>query len=246
MTLLEFRNFIYTHVLMTSTQGSLGNTNLSPARTGDDELNDLIHFEHIRLFTQIVASGDRYFHKSGLVSETLGGKVYDLPLDCYRTLRIERVAGGSGIAVPYTMTAIGGTPVEIDAYRYQPAASQSDPASEAYYQHGQKHFELANASPSAVANAFKVYYISRPARMTADGHVPFQSPAATAPGTAYDNLEEWHDLIAWGALENVAMKVGDLDASRISAKVAQRYAELRMFLGRPAKQRPRMMNYTGG
>lgn len=242
MTLEGFRNFVFTFMLQTSTGGTLGNPGLS--RTGNDEVDDFIHMAHLELFTKITSQGNRYFHKTALVNETAAGKVYDLPLDLYRLIRIERVAGGGGTPIPYSMSALGGSHYEIEARRLSPSSFANDPVTEAYYTHGQKQFELVNASVVSQASAFKVYYIARPAKMTAVGHVPFQSPAATAPVTAYDNLDEWHDIIAWRALEMALLKCGDTAATAVGAKAVARERDLMRFLGDANKHARRSVTYT--
>lgn len=243
MTLRDILNFVYTFTLQTSGNGTLGNPHLS--RNGDVELQDYAHHAHMALFTMIAAQGDRYFHKTGLINEQAGQKTYDLPLDLERLIRLERVAGGGNAgSLPYTIPALGGGHHEIEAYRVARPASSTDPLAEAYYQHGQKQIEFVNASISSVTGAFKPYYIFRPARMTADTHVPFMSPAAAAPATAYDNLDEWHDIIALRTLEMALLKSGDVAASAIGMKAASRESDLRRFLGSAHKQRPRMVTYT--
>lgn len=242
MTLRDILNYVYTFTAQTSSNGILGNSHLS--RSGDTELTDYVHHAHMSLSTMISSQGDRYFHKTATFNETAAQGVYDLPLDLERLLRLERVAGGYSGVLPRTIPSIGGNHNEIDVLRSVPPTLSTDPLTESYYQHGQKHIEFVNASLTTVANAFKAYYTFRPARMTADTHVPFMSPAAAAPGTAYDNLDQWHDIIALRTLEMALLKAGDVSASAIGAKAEKREYDLRRFLGTAHKQRPRMVAYT--
>jgi hypothetical protein len=244
VTLRDILNFIYTFTLQTSSSGILGNPGLSPARSGDDELKEFVHQAHMSLFTKIANSSDRYFYKTATVNETAGVSQYDLPSDCYRVLRIERVVGGTS-PLPYVLRVFQGNAPELETLRGTwPVSTVAPQGVESYFQHGLKWFELVRASTATVTGAFKVCYTARPARMTADNHVPFQSPAAVAPATAYDNLDEWHDIIAWRALESAMMKDEDTSSARVMQRCREREYELERFLSRANAQRPRFVNYT--
>jgi len=220
MNLGELRDQAYNYTGQTATQNNSG-----PAEV-DVYLNqgqNMVHGEVCRQFQS-------FFSTTGLLSEVADTSVINLPVDCYQLKRVERIlpAGASGDVVPYTIPRIKENRHEIESGRFSYVGPErfASPLERGYLQLGQKQIELVPAPAESRASSLKIYYISKPAAMTSNTHVPFQGTAGTG-GIGKDDLEEFHDMLWMWAAIMMLNKEGSLqEAGALGSMFATRKMDL--------------------
>lgn len=229
------KSFYYGHLQASPTKGPW------PETTAERH----IEVGHMRMFEHVAHHrGEGFFRTTDLVNEVAAASAYNLPTQTYRVESLERLAGGPSTSLlPYFLQHIDYKSELLGHLRPNNLSLVIGNFAEQYYQNGQKTFTLVNASTGTVTNAFRVTYIYRPAPMTLDTHVPFQKTAGTG-GAGLDNIEDYHDLIAWYALE-IALQQEESAIHRAAVKYRrEREAELDHFLHDTNTQEPRTVNFT--
>lgn len=212
------------------------------------ELQQYIRDAELDLFLIVAATHENFFRTSSTLSEVAGTALISLPTNTYRLLRLERLIGlGASSTNPAPMIPVdrNDSSIELAKGRRYPFDNDGTGVYPMYYQmHGQKQIELLPTPSISATDSLKVIYVYRPAAMTADSHVPFQSSAGTG-GAGTDNLSEFHDIIALSVVEKCMVKEESFAQSdRIRALRMEREAKLRQYLTSTQTQATRGMHVS--
>lgn len=215
------------------------------------EVDQYLDDEQMKLFVHVVGKDEDFLYTTATpISEVAGTALYSLPTNLFRVLRVERIAGMTAS----TTNPIPMCPVEKNVsqltlargwgwpYLAQTGAGVAWPMN--YQIHGQSQLELIPPPTTNTSSAIQVVYAFRPATMAAPTDVPFQL-AAGSGGAGKDNLTEFHDLIALGAIEKCFLKTENYaQADRFKQLRLERLAELTNYLRQINVQQSRSIRVT--
>jgi len=221
----------------------------SDGNWGETEIERYIRDEELRLFTHVVGKDEDFFYVEGTpISEVAGQKLYQLPTNLYKLLRLERIAGlEASPENPITLAVVDHNYSSIQRARSRMLMTSTVRTVFApmhYQLHGQSQFELMPTPSSALANSLRPVYAARPAGMVDPSDVPFQ--ITTGPGGAgKDDLREYHDIIALGACEKALLhEEAYPQADRVKMSRLERTRELDQYLSQINVQTPRFVHLT--
>lgn len=226
---------------------------VSPTFTNENwtalEVEQYLRDHELTIATMVAEKFENFFCTSASLSEVASVSIISLPTNCFRVLKVERIAGGGATTLtPIPLTKIQSNVTDESLARggrlfeSQYLGTQAFPMY--YAQHGQKQIELFPTPAGTTANALRVTYIYRPAMMTSDTHSPFQETAGVG-GAGKDNLEEFHDILPKYAIEMCLIKEEAYQqADRIRNERMLRESQLVTFLSRMNVQEPKFVRYT--
>jgi hypothetical protein len=210
------------------------------------EAEEYIHQGHMELFQAIQAKQENFFLHDSLVGETASTKYVNMPSDLYKMLVLVRVSGGGASEtnpIALRRAKMSAEELTSDVPRFF-GSSQTQPPL-LYVLAGQGRVLLYPTPAATIANSIRVYYVFRPARMTADAHDPLQRTAGAA-GAGADTITDFHDYILWYALECAAAKEESTQLGWLSAKRQERRLALERYLKDCNSAEPRFVGESAG
>lgn len=240
MTLLEQETYVFDFL----------QSNPSGAGVGDwtkAEVDRYLRAAELDLFTAIVDKHEYFFTTTTTLNEVGGAATINLPTNCYKVLKIERLIGlGTSSAFPSELEKVDRNRWAIDEARGWnrfPISGMVDYPMH-YFMHGQKIIELVPAPANSSTGSLRLTYVYRPAAMSAPTDVPFQISAGSG-GAGLDNLEEYHEILPLKALEKCLVKEESFaQADRIRGERMKREGDLIRFLTEMSESRSRRITVT--
>lgn len=224
-------------------------TDLANAWFDQNELDHHIRDGEMKMFTMVANKNEDWFKTTATLSEVASQSEINLPTNCYRVLKVERIVGNNASDLkPRPLRRIQrNTDDEVRArggfYDQLTPAVGTTGFPQYYYQQGNKKIELFPAPSDSRADSLRITYLFRPAPMTSGAHVPFQEVAGTG-GPGKDSLEEFHDIICKYAAYMLLMKEEAQQAGGMKQEMNDRIAELIAYLTPPNIQESKSIRDT--